>query len=511
MKKKVFIFSLLCFFCLNAYSFWIWSPKTQKWKNPKYSPLATPFLQFKEGEKYFEASEYKEASAAFKKLLIHYPDSQEAAESQYYLGRCLEEMGQPYQAFLEYQKVIDSYPNSKRINEAVEREYKIGEYFLNRESKQWMGVTLYDFVEHPSIEIFKKIVEKVPYSAQASQAEYKLGLLLMKLSRFDEARETFQKVLDNYPDSEWATPSRYQLAIATSKASPGVGYDSTTLQEASRRLDEFIKKHPDAQISSQAEEQLKELRNKEARKNFDIASFYENQDKYESAILYYKMVSTRYPDSDYNQPALEKIKELSPLAEGNLTKKEFLEQAKQEEQERIRQAKEAKAGERYLQREKKRVDALARKHAIIQKNKEEKQKTVEEKKEKKKNAAQKKKALKAQQTQQKLETRARKEKIKQELAAQKKAEAQGALRKKRERKELKQLEKAVARKASQTKSKKKTIFNFWKSSVREPATTNFEPVAVDVDEAAAQKTQASENVSSAELAAGLPQGSEVEE
>ncbi|MEI8350406.1 MAG: outer membrane protein assembly factor BamD [Candidatus Omnitrophota bacterium] len=310
--RKIIIFCVLVLFSFTAYPFWIWSPKTQKWKNPKYSALATPFLQFKEAEKYFNDKQYKEAEREFRKLLIHYPDSREAAEAQYFLGRCLEALNQPYQAFAEYQKVIDSYPNSQRINEIVEREYNIGEYFLNREPKRWLGVSQYDFMDHPSIEIFKKIVDKVPYSPYASKAQYKIGLLLMKLGRYDEAMDAFQKVSDNYPDCEWAAPSKYQLAIATSKAVGGADYDSTAIEDATKKLNEFIKGHPDADISPQASAQLKEMRNREAKKNFDIAEFYEKQRKYKAAEVYYKVVLERYPDSDYVDKAkagLEKLTE----------------------------------------------------------------------------------------------------------------------------------------------------------------------------------------------------------
>ncbi|MCK9614952.1 MAG: outer membrane protein assembly factor BamD [Candidatus Omnitrophica bacterium] len=310
--KKIIIFCIVAIMPFEAYSFWIWSPKTQKWKDPKYSALATPFLQFKEAEKFFNEKKYKEALQEFKKLIIHYPDSKEAADAQYYIGRCFEELSQPYQAFLEYQKVIESYPNSQRINEIIEREYNIGEYFLNREPKKWLGVSVYDFVDHPAIEIFKKIIDKVPYSPYAAKAQYKMGMLLLKLGRYEEAMDSFQKVGDNYPDSEWASPAKYQLAIATAKASGGADYDSTAIEEATRKLDEFIKTHPEADISPQATAQLKELRNREAKKNFDIAQFYEIQRQYKAAKVYYDIVIDRYSDTDYvgkTEEALRKLKE----------------------------------------------------------------------------------------------------------------------------------------------------------------------------------------------------------
>jgi outer membrane assembly lipoprotein YfiO len=326
--KRLIITLIFLSISFKAYPFWIWSPKTQKWKNPKYSALAVPYLQYKAALKLFEEEKYKEAYREFKKLLVNYPDAKEAAEGQYYLGRCLEAMDKPYEAFLAYQKVIDSYPNSQRINEVVEREYNIGEYFLNREHKKVLGVSVYDFVDHPAIEIFKRIVDKVPYSQYAPRAQYKMGMVLMELGRYDEARDAFQKLIDNYGDSEWASPAKYQLALATASAFPGAEYDSTYLQEATERLDEFIEDHPEAKISSQAKEQLNTLRNSEAKKNFDIGQFYEKQNKYRSALIYYKKVVDNFPDSDHYAIALERIEDLEELAEEGITKKELIQREK---------------------------------------------------------------------------------------------------------------------------------------------------------------------------------------
>ena len=358
--KKATILIILLSFSFNTYAFWVWSPKTQKWKNPQYSALATPFLQYKEALKFFERADYERAYKAFRKLLATYPDSKEAADSQYYEGRCLEEMGKPFKAFQAYQKVIDSYPNSKRINEVVEREYKIGEYYLNRESKEWLGLSWYDFVEHPAVIIFQKIVKTVPYSEYAPLAQYKLGMLFFKIARYDEARDSFQKVIDNYPDSQWAEPSKYQLAIATARASYGVGYDSQNIEEATERLKEFVKEHPEAEISAKAEEQLRELKNKEAEKNFDIAKFYEKQRKYSSALTYYKIVVNRYDDSDYYTGAKNKVEELTLLLDTGFTKKELsrerkrvLQQERRAEEQRLREER-----ERQLQEEREQAQRL---------------------------------------------------------------------------------------------------------------------------------------------------------
>ncbi len=469
--KKVLIFLILLAVPFNAYSFWIWSPKTQKWKNPKYSALATPYLQYKESLKFFDQEMYQDAYRGFKKILINYPDAKEAAEAQYYVARCLEKINKPYDAFLEYQKLIDSYPNSQKINETVEREYSIGEYFLNREHKKWLGVSFYDFVEHPSIEIFKGIVDKVPYSDYAPRAQYKLGSIFMKLRRYDEARDAFQKVIDNYSESEWSTPAKYQLAIATSKVFSGADYDSSYLEEAVNRLDEFIKEHPEAQISVEAEEQLTDLRNREAKKNFDIAQFYENQNQYKSAIIYYNKVASQYPNSNYFDSSSKKIKELQELVEGGITKKELRikekkelletkklkkivlkkeklikkqairEERKKSKQEALnakkenklllKESKAKKINERKLKKQSIHQEKLDKKKELVEKKKKLKEQKRQEKLDKKKELIAKKKRLKEQKRQEKLQ-RVEERRLQKEIIRQKKLEIKARLKKEKD-------------------------------------------------------------------------------
>ncbi|MBU2044205.1 MAG: outer membrane protein assembly factor BamD [Candidatus Omnitrophica bacterium] len=478
MKKGLVLLILFLFPC-SVYPFWIWSPKTKQWKNPKYSALATPYLQYKAALKIFEEGRYKEAYAEFKKLLANYPDAKEAAESQYYLGRSLEKLDKSYEAFLAYQQLIDSYPNSQRINEVIEREYNIGEYFLNREHKKWLGISLYDFVEHPSIEIFNRLVAKAPYSEYAPRAQYKLGIILFELGRFDEARDAFQKVVDNYSDSEWAAPAKYQLAIATAKAFPGADYDSSYLKEATARLAEFIKNHPEAQISVEAEGQLKILRNREAKKDFEIGQFYEGQNQYKSALIYYQKVIDNYADSDYYSQSLDKIQELNKLLDGNLTKDELKASEKKEAAETKRaekiRLKERRLKDRQDVRQEKieaknllRSQRLAEKEAVVKeklKNKieakekseffrQERLKTKQELFRKKAVLAQNKKEEKLKRIQVKKELK--RAKSKEKLAKKLEAKAQKqALKEQRKKEALLKKQKAKAKKMALEEKKRK--------------------------------------------------------
>lgn len=289
----------------QAYAYWIWTPKTGKWENPKTAVKPTPKEQFEFAKSLYESKQYEEAVREFKKALKSYPKSAEAAESQYYLGLIEEERGNSYEAYLAYQKVIDKYPFSERIQEIVEREYKIAERFMAGEKRKAAGISLP--VDNPAIEIFSKVVENSTYGPLAPKAQYKLGLVLKGLSRYYEAEEAFNKVISNYPDSEWAEAAKFQIASTRAAVSRSPDYDQGSAKEARERFEDFVKEHPDAALSADAQRNIDQLKEREAESNYNIANFYEKQKEYGSAKIYYDEIINNYPGTIWAAKALERL------------------------------------------------------------------------------------------------------------------------------------------------------------------------------------------------------------
>lgn len=310
MRRLILV--ILTFFSVvsvsPAYAYWIWTPKTGKWVNPKTMVKPTPQEQYDYAMEFYNLKKYDDSIREFKKLIKAYPKSFEASESQFYIGRAEEEKNNLYEAFIAYQKVVDKYPFSERIKDIIEREYKIGEIFMSGEKRKALGVPLP--VENPSIEIFAKVVENSTYGPIAPKAQYKLGLVLKGLERFDEAEEAFNKVVTNYPDSEWVEPAKFQIASCRAALSRGPEYDSGAANEAKQKFESFLKDHPDAVLSKEAEENIGKLKEKEAASNYNIAVFYEKQKAYEAARIYYNSVIDNYSDSQWAKKAQDRLKAL---------------------------------------------------------------------------------------------------------------------------------------------------------------------------------------------------------
>lgn len=298
MKRTLLAAILISFlFMSSASAYWVWTPETKRWVNPKYAAKPNPRDQFNFAKGYFDHQDYIRAMREFDRLIQYFPKAQQAADSQYYIGLCLEKMRKPYEAYQAYQKVINKYPYSERVEEILKRQYDIACRFMEGQRRMILGMNLP--AQDLAIEIFRKIIDNSPNGSYADISQYKIGLVLKALGRPDEAKEEFEKVIENYTNSQWAEAAKYQIALCAAKIAPGPEYSQEVSREAQERFQEFVKSHPDAELSKEAETKLSELKVKEAESNFKIGKFYERINKLESAKIYYKYIVDNFPDGNW--------------------------------------------------------------------------------------------------------------------------------------------------------------------------------------------------------------------
>ncbi|MGE5279925.1 MAG: outer membrane protein assembly factor BamD [Deltaproteobacteria bacterium] len=308
MKIRLFFAFILCFFFAHsALAFWVWTPESKKWTNPKFAPKESPQEQLAFAQSYYKAEDYESAMREFKKLLKYYPDAVEAPEAQFHVGLCLEEMGKYYEAYQAFQKVIAKYPFSARTQDILEREYIVAQKLLDYRTS-FVGIDMTG--ENAAVEVFRQIIENAPYGKYAAASQYKIGLVNKAKGFFEDATKEFQKVVDNYPESEWAEPAKFQIALCADRSSLDAAYDQTLTEEAKEKFREFITKHPDAELSQQATERIGALRDKEAESQYLVGQFYEKQRAFKSARIYYNHVIQAYPKSPWAVKALERIQTL---------------------------------------------------------------------------------------------------------------------------------------------------------------------------------------------------------
>ena len=267
-----------------AFGYWLWTPESGKWENPKQAAKDKPDDQLVYAKNFYEAKNLKDALREFKKLLKYYPLSKEAPSAQYYVGRIMEEMDNTYEAFKAYQKVIDTYPYTDMVDDVIEREYKIADaFFLGKKIKiigKWQIPA-----KDKAIEIFKAVADNAPYGKYADLAKFKAGLAYKDIEDYNSAILMFKDLIDRYPNSSVLDKARFQLAECSKLLSVKPAYDQTPTNLARKEFEDFLKKHPDSELAGDAKQVVDKLKSREAENEFETAKFYESRKLTASAII----------------------------------------------------------------------------------------------------------------------------------------------------------------------------------------------------------------------------------
>jgi outer membrane assembly lipoprotein YfiO len=298
---------LVLSFCPGAQAFWIWTPETGKWINPKYDVKPSPEDQLAYAHSFYGAGKYGEAKREYQKLLKVYPKAREAAEAQFYIGRVWEELKKYFEAVEAYQKVIDRYPFSDLGPKVVERQYFIANLLLEGKGKDSHYASSLLGTDYNVVEIFRKVIKNDPYGSYAPASQYKIGLFLLQKMEYQAARDEFEKTMNDYPDSKWAESARYQIAVADAKRSVKPQYDQNVTNIAVEGFKDFVKTNPESELSKEAKAEIDRLRVKEAENAFVVAKYYEKNKQVKAAKIYYQGVMDKYSDTNWAEKARKQI------------------------------------------------------------------------------------------------------------------------------------------------------------------------------------------------------------
>ncbi len=290
----------------TASAAWVWSPQTG-WIGPGGAVKDSPEEQLAFAVAFFDRREFDKARQEFQKLLRHYKQSKEAAEAQYYLGRCFEEKGDGYRAFTEYRKTLQVYPSTARFDEILEREYQIGNDFLSGKKRMVLGTAALLPARDKAVEVFQAIAQDGPFSEYGELAQYKLGLAHLALQEYEEAVTAFEQVTSRYPNSPLVDDARYQLAQASLKGIFTPGYDQSPTDLAVRELEAFLASYPESELSAEAAKRVDSLKEQRAAHDFMVAQFYEQRKRPAAAKILYEDIVRRYGQTSWAPKAASRI------------------------------------------------------------------------------------------------------------------------------------------------------------------------------------------------------------
>lgn len=301
MKKGIVV--VVFFLAASAgFSYWEWTPQTGRWINPKLAVKDTSREQFEWAEQFRKQGETQKAIREYEKLLKHYPASEYAAPSCFALGEIYQASGDTKESFDYYQKIVDNYPQSPLIFEAIKRQSVMAEELLERRSFRLLGPR-----QKEKGDMLATVIENHPYADDSAQKSLKLGRFYLEIKEYEKAMEIFTMTAERYTNPAVIEEARFYVIKTDFSSIPVVSTDMKRYSSVNAKIKTFLSLYPDSKYRNEVIEIRSRLANKEAKKYFEIATYYERAGKTDSAKYYYKIVHDNYPETDYGKISAGKI------------------------------------------------------------------------------------------------------------------------------------------------------------------------------------------------------------
>jgi outer membrane protein assembly factor BamD len=283
------------------------------WEHAGVRIGTNPVDQLKIAQALQAKKDYRGAIDAYRRVIRRWPQSNSAQDAQFGLAECLSGIRYYYQAYKEYQKLIEKHPNTSHFDTVLQRQFEIGNLFLAGERQKAWGIRWFPSSER-TIEIFETVVKNGPYSPVASEAQYRIGLTYEKQGDYLAAVHAYEKILERYPKSPIAETAQFQIGAAYKKESQRSEYDQNAANQAIAAFTDFLLRYPDSEKVPLAQQYQVALKEEQAKGLFSIGRFYEKSKEYKAALIYYNDVIETNPKSDWAAHAKDKVAKLTAVS-----------------------------------------------------------------------------------------------------------------------------------------------------------------------------------------------------
>ncbi|MEX2404450.1 MAG: outer membrane protein assembly factor BamD [Balneolales bacterium] len=138
----------------------------------------------------------------------------------------------------------------------------------------------------------------------ADDAQYYLAESYYKNRQYLIAATEYRRYATNYPRSNRRSEVEYKEAMSYYHLSPRYNLDQTETHRAIELFQLFVQRNSNSEYVEPAREKIDELRNKLAEKGYRASELYHRVGHYEAAAIYFGLVMEQYPESKWSEQAL---------------------------------------------------------------------------------------------------------------------------------------------------------------------------------------------------------------
>lgn len=250
-----------------------------------------------------------------------------APEARFRLGEAYEQKQDYREAFKQYSKLIDAYPQSPRYADALNRQLALGLGGANgslRTPVLW-GAWHADMESTVVIEWLRAIIARAPYNDMAATANSILAKYLVDIEKYDEARMEYRRIVENYPDSKYAPEAQLMLAQLWANDHTRGDNNLVNLTNAREAYEDFSLRFPRHKDAGKALAQASNMKRLLVQQELEVGRYYlERSKEYTSAIFCFEDVIRQRKDNPEAAKEAESLLEQARTRAAQPQRKSFL-------------------------------------------------------------------------------------------------------------------------------------------------------------------------------------------
>lgn len=165
-----------------------------------------------------------------------------------------------------------------------------------------------------ALEYFDEILDRYPFSPEATLAELKAADCNYYMERYVEAFTLYKQFEERHPTNEAIPYVMFQKAMTHYKRMDRVDRDTSGALEAIKLFDQLLRAYPDSPYSAEAQARIADANEFLADHEFAVVQFFMRTEKYSQAEKRLNYLLTMYPNAKI-VPQAKQL--LAQLEEGN--------------------------------------------------------------------------------------------------------------------------------------------------------------------------------------------------
>ncbi len=257
-----------------------------------------------------DAGKAGKAINLYDKTATRYPFAPSASQARFRQAQLLDQQGEIEDAFDAYDQFLQGFPGSPQYTTALDRQASMAQAAAEGDVKSsFLGLKTQLSLDK-TVAMLGKVRDHAPKTATAAKAQFTIGEAYQAKRKYREAINAFRQLVNDQPSSAQAPEALFRVGQILMENAERGNQNQANLDLSREAFNDYLIQYPGHSRNAEARKMIEGLGGKDLQRSFDIAEFYLKTGKPESAKIYYRDIVRQTGSGKLHDASKARLKEL---------------------------------------------------------------------------------------------------------------------------------------------------------------------------------------------------------